>query len=143
MRKTRLVLFNKDGLGAKVFVNPVNKDELILQGALVNPSLHAVKGLSPEFWVLEENYIRRAIGQEVIDIEKKIKGQVVKHDSTISIPDEQFQYLYDLHEIEKIKNSRNFDELRKQKNILIGLFLLNIVLLSVSLSDKIAKLLGV
>lgn len=53
MIKNKVVLFNANGLGARVFINP----EAVPHGALVNPDLKPVDGVSPSFWKFENGSI--------------------------------------------------------------------------------------
>lgn len=49
----RYVLFNANGIGARIYINPSKP----IEGALLNPNLDKVKGISPNSWKLQNNEI--------------------------------------------------------------------------------------
>lgn len=53
--KTKVILFDSNNY-ARIFINP-SEDILSLPNALINPDLHDVHNISPEFWKLENNKI--------------------------------------------------------------------------------------
>lgn len=53
MPKKKTVIFSPDGRGARLLINAEHDPE----GSLVNPPLRDVRGISPDFWKLEDGKI--------------------------------------------------------------------------------------
>lgn len=64
--KTKVVVFNNHGLGARVLVNP----DVVPIGAFVNPDLKLVEGFSPSYWKLENGSIIPMTSEERAEVDK-------------------------------------------------------------------------
>jgi hypothetical protein len=65
MTKQRVVIFDELG-NAKVLVNPENINELVAQGALLNPDMTDVIGIPPHLWKREGNKLVPKLPNEVV-----------------------------------------------------------------------------